>query len=210
MVATKVLLVDDHPVIRKGIRDLLEETTDIEVVGETSQGAEALVLAEQLSPDVMLLDMELPDMTGNDVVRRLKARSLPVMVLALSAYDDKGYIMESIANGAAGYLLKDEVPEYIVEAIRGVARGERGWISRQVAGRLSDWMQQNQDETRQLTPRESEVLRFVVDGKTNLEIAYALGISDKTVEKHLDGIFTKLGVASRVEAAVRALRDGLV
>jgi DNA-binding NarL/FixJ family response regulator len=208
MTETRVVLVDDHPVVRKGIRDLLQEAIGITVVGEAGQGAEALELVRTLTPDVLLLDMELPDMTGDQVVRELKARGAPVLVLALSAYMDKEYITASLANGAAGYLVKDEVPEYIVEAIRGVARGERGWVSRQVAAHLSAWMEENVEGPRPLTPRELEVLHGVVDGKTNQEIALALSISEKTVEKHLDGVFTKLGVTSRVEAAVRAVREG--
>lgn len=209
MTETRVLLVDDHPVVRKGIRDLLEEAVGITVVGEAGQGAEALALVQTLAPDVLLLDMELPDMPGDQVVRELKARAAPVLILALSAYTDKEYITASLANGAAGYLVKDEVPEYIVESIRGVARGERGWVSRQVAANMTTWMQETEDNpSRPLTPRETEVLSAVVDGKTNQEIALALGISEKTVEKHMDGVFTKLGVASRVEAAVRAVREG--
>ena len=209
MPPTRVLLVDDHPVVRKGIHDLLDEAAGIAVVGEASLGVEALELAERLSPDIVLLDMELPDMTGSEVMSQLKAKGVSVRVLALSAYADRGYITESIAQGASGYLVKDEVPEHIIEAIRGVARGEQGWVSQQVAAHLSAWMQEKEaDKTRPLTPRESEVLKLVVDGKTNQEIAYALGISEKTVEKHLEGVFTKLGVTSRVEAAVYAVREG--
>ena len=209
MAQTRVLLVDDHPVVRKGIHDLLDKAAGIAVVGEASHGAEALQLVEQLSPDVLLLDMELPDMTGNQVISELKARDVSVTVLALSAYADREYIMESLAHGAAGYLVKDEVPENIIEAIRGVARGEQGWVSRQVAAHLTTWMQEKDEKkTQSLTPREIEVLRQVVDGKTNQEIAFALGISEKTVEKHLEGVFARLGVTSRVEAAVHAVREG--
>jgi DNA-binding NarL/FixJ family response regulator len=209
MAQTRVLLVDDHPVVRKGIHDLLNEAAGIAVVGEASHGAEALQLVEQLSPDVLLLDMELPDMPGNQVISKLKARGVTVTVLALSAYADREYITESLAHGAAGYLVKDEVPENIIEAIRGVARGEQGWVSRQVAAHLSTWMQEKEaGKTKLLTPREIEVLRQVVGGKTNQEIAFALGISEKTVEKHLEGVFARLGVTSRVEAAVHAVREG--
>lgn len=209
MTQIRVLLVDDHPVVRKGIHDLLNEAAGIAVVGEASLGAEALQLVEQLAPDVLLLDMELPDISGNQVISDLKARGAAVAVLALSAYADREYITESLAHGAAGYLVKDEVPENIVEAIRGVARGEQGWVSRQVAAHLSTWMQEKDDsQAKPLTPREIEVLRQVVEGKTNQEIAFALGISEKTVEKHLEGVFARLGVTSRVEAAVHAVREG--
>ncbi len=205
----RVLLVDDHPVVRKGIHDMLDEAVGIEVVGEASHGAQALELVQQLAPDVMLLDMELPDMKGSELITELKARGAPVKMLALSAYADREYITESLAQGASGYLVKEEVPEHIVDAIRGVARGEQGWVSQQVSARLSAWMQEQANaKTKPLTPREIEVLQHVVDGKTNQEIAFALGISEKTVEKHLEGVFSKLGVTSRVEAAVYAVREG--
>jgi len=211
MAEIKVILVDDHPVVRKGIRDLLDDAPGIRVVGEGSSGKEALEQVQSATPDVLLLDMELPDMTGIEVMRTLKTQESRVVILALSAFADKAYITESLASGAAGYLIKEEIPENIVEAIRGVSRGEQGWVSRQVAAKLTAWMQEREaGEANRLTPREVEVLRAVVEGKTNQEIGFSLGISDKTVEKHLEGIFAKLGVSSRVEAAVRAVREGLV
>jgi DNA-binding NarL/FixJ family response regulator len=207
---TTVLLVDDHPVVRAGIRNLLEKANDILVVGEASNGEEALRLVEKLSPDVLLLDMEMPGLNGNDVAQKLQETKSSVRILALSAHDDKQYIQELLAIGAAGYLVKEEVPEAIVEAVRGVSRGERGWVSRRVAARISSWMQGDDQPPMGLTDREIEVLKAVVAGKTNQEIGLALGIRPKTVEKHLDGIFTKLGVSSRVEAAVHAVREGWV
>lgn len=203
-----VLLADDHPIVRRGIRNMIEGAVGIQVIGEASRGAEVLELVDKLSPAVLLLDMELQDMTGNEVILALKAKQIPTIILALSAFLDKEFITNSLINGAAGYLVKDEVPENIIEAIRGVARGERGWVSRQVAAHLSTWMQEQTDQDRKLTPRETEVLNGVVNGKTNQEISYSLGISEKTVEKYLDRIYTKLGVASRVEAAVLAVREG--
>jgi DNA-binding NarL/FixJ family response regulator len=128
----------------------------------------------------------------------------------LSAYDDKQYILELLANGASGYLVKEEVPETIIEAVRGVARGEQGWVSRRVASQMADWIHTDEPGKMGLTTRELDVLRLVVAGKTNQEIGIALGISEKTVEKHLEGVFNKLGVASRVEAAVVAVRKELV
>lgn len=203
-----VLLADDHPIVRRGIRNMIDGAVGIKVIGEASRGAEVLELVDQLSPNVTLLDMELPDMTGNDVILALKEKQAATIILALSAFLDKEFITQSLVNGAAGYLVKEEVPENIIEAIRGVARGERGWVSRQVAAHLSTWMQEQSEQEKKLTPRETEVLNGVVNGKTNQEISFGLGISEKTVEKYLDRIYTKLGVASRVEAAVLAVREG--
>ncbi len=210
MSQTTVLLVDDHPVVRAGIRNLLERAPDIHVVGETGNGVDALRLVEELSPDVLLLDMELPGMNGNQVAQKLQKAGSRVRILALSAYDDKQYIQELLANGAAGYLVKEEVPETIVEAVRGVSRGEKGWVSRRVAAQMTSWVTDKSQERHGLTSRETQVLEGVVAGKTNQEIGLSLGISEKTVEKHLEGIFAKMSVASRVEAAVLAVREGWI
>ncbi len=205
----RVILADDHPVAREGLRHLLGKAIDIEVVGEANDGVEALRLVEKLAPDVLVLDMEMPGLKGVEVAQQLRAAGSPVRILALSAYDDKHYILELLANGASGYLIKEEVPETIAEAVRGVGRGEQGWVSRRVAAQIVAWTQEEAEKT-SLTQREEEVLRLVAAGKTNQEIGLALGISEKTVEKHLERIFTKLGVISRVEAAVWAVRAGLV
>jgi DNA-binding NarL/FixJ family response regulator len=209
MTTIRVILADDHPVTRDGIRNLLQRASGIEVVGEADNGTEALRLIEELTPDVLLLDMEMPGLKGIDVARQLKAGSSPVRILALSAYDDKQYILELLASGAAGYLVKEEAPEAIIEAVRGVAHGQQGWVSRRIAAQMMAWTREEPPKTN-LTEREMGVLRLVAAGKTNQEIGLALGISDKTVEKHLEAIFGKLGVASRVEAAVWAVRAGWV
>lgn len=208
MAKIRVLLVDDHPIVRSGIRNLLDKSAGIEVVGEASDGIKGMDMIVQQQPDVVLLDMELPGISGTEISLRVKDQGLTCAILALSAYDDRGYIQEVLANGASGYLMKEEIPENIVEAIRGVARGERGWLSRKIAAQMTEWMRGDAQKPAELSARELEVLKGVVDGKTNQEIAFQLGISVKTIEKHLDGIFTKLGVASRVEAAVMAVREG--
>jgi DNA-binding NarL/FixJ family response regulator len=210
MTKIRVVLADDHPIAREGLRNLLQKAVDIDVVGEASDGAEALRLAQTLSPDVLLLDMEMPGLKGLEVAQQLQAAGLSVHILVLSAYDDEAYIKGLLSSGAAGYLVKAEVPQAIIEAIRGVARGEQGWVSRQVAARMATWSSEEILQKRALTERERDVLKLVVEGKTNQEIGLALGISEKTVEKHLDSIFTKLQVSSRVEAAVWAVREGLL
>jgi DNA-binding NarL/FixJ family response regulator len=210
MTDIRVLLVDDHPIVREGIRNLLTTAIGIELIGETGSGQEALNMAANLAPDVMILDMELNDIKGMEVAHRLVEADSKVRILALSSYDDSEYISAMLSLGANGYLIKEEAPQYIVEAIRGVARGEKGWVSRRVAAKLGQILQGENKPGYGLTDREFQVLRLVVDGKTNGEVAFSLGISEKTVEKHLDSIFTKLNVSSRVEAAVMAVRQNLV
>jgi DNA-binding NarL/FixJ family response regulator len=210
MVKVRVVLADDHPVTRAGIRKFLDKDPDIEVVAEAETGEDTLRLVQEHHPDVLLLDMELPGIKGVDVARQLRESGSAVRILALSSYDDKQYIFGLLAAGASGYLIKEEIAQTIVEAVRGVARGEQGWVSRRVAAIMANWTRQGENEGRGLTDRETQVLRWVSKGKTNQEIGVELGISEKTVEKHLESVFSKLRVASRVEAAVLAVREGLV
>jgi two-component system, NarL family, response regulator DegU len=206
----RVLIVDDHPVVRTGIRNMLEPAIGISVVGEASTGSEALQMIESLQPNVVLLDMKLPDMSGIDVIKQIYETKSKSRVLGLSSYDDREFISQLLNYGASGYLLKEEVPEYIIDAVRGVAHGEAGWVSRKVAALLSQIFLKDKEDGTDLTARELEVLRLVVDGKTNDQIGVSLGISVKTVENHLHAIFRKMGVISRVEAAVMAVRESLL
>ena len=210
MASIKVVIADDHPVVRLGIRTMLERAEDIQIIGEAVNGPDALRLAKELTPDVLLLDMEMPGMEGSEVAQKLNAERTNVRILALSAHEDRYYIQQLLANGASGYLVKDEVPETIIDAVRGVYQGEQGWVSRRIAALMTAWVSDREEMTGELSDRETEVLRWMVAGHTNLEIAQELGISQKTVEKHLDSIYTKLKVLSRVEAAVRAIKEGLV
>ncbi len=132
----RVVIADDHAIMRVGIRNILSRSEKICVVGEASNGAEAIQLVSELSPDVLILDMEMPVMDGVEVARRLQTNDSPVHILVLSAYDDRQYILEMLNMGAAGYLIKDEAPEVIVDAVQGIAKGEKGWISRKAAVRL--------------------------------------------------------------------------
>jgi DNA-binding NarL/FixJ family response regulator len=133
---TRVVLAEDNKTVRKGIKRFLNRATDIEVVGEAEDGIEALQLVDKLLPDLLLLDVEMPRLNGIEVAQRLKKSKTKTRILALSAYDDQEYIQEMLANGASGYLVKDEAPERILEAVRGVVRGEVGWVSPQVKARL--------------------------------------------------------------------------
>lgn len=210
MTKTRVIIADDHPITRSGIRRYLENASDIEIIDEADNGELALELAREKSPDVLLLDMELPGISGVEVAKALSEENAQIRILALSGHADRQYIFGVLSNGALGYLIKEEIPENILEAVRGVARGEKGWISRKVAAILSTWNPMSELDDDELTGRELEVLADVVAGKTNLEIGQNLGISPKTVEKHLESIYSKLKVASRVEAAVFAVRENLI
>jgi len=205
----RVVLTDDHPVVRSGIRQLLENTSDIVVVGEASDGVEALRLVNELAPDVLLLDMEIPGETGVQVARQLQAAASPVRILALSAYDDEQYIVGSLASGAAGYLTKEEALETIAEAVRGVAHGEEGWLSRRAAAQVAAWTRKGLSHDNGLTERELEVVRLAARGWTNDHIAEALSISERTVRFHLTNVYTKLGVSTRGAAIAWAVREGL-
>lgn len=136
MAKVRVVIADDHAIMRVGIRNILSRSNEICVVGEASNGAEAIELINELNPDVLILDMEMPIMDGVEVARRLQASNSPVRILVLSAYDDRQYILEMLNMGASGYLIKDEAPEVIVDAVQGISHGEKGWISRKAALRM--------------------------------------------------------------------------
>jgi DNA-binding NarL/FixJ family response regulator len=142
METIRVVLADDHPLMRRGICSMLNRTEDIEVVGEARNGYEALSMVHELDPDVLLLDMEMPGLPGMEVAKELEAAGSGVPILALSAHEDKQYILGILATGAAGYLTKEELPETIVRAVRGVAKGENGWVSRKIAEYLRRWQNQ--------------------------------------------------------------------
>jgi DNA-binding NarL/FixJ family response regulator len=210
MVPIRVVICDDHPVVRSGIRLALEKAPDIEVVGEAADGLEALCVVEEVAPDVLVLDIEMPRLTGIEVTRRLREVQQQVQILIMSAHEDEQYIIELLSMGAAGYLTKDEAYNTIINAVRGIARKEGGWLSRRVVACMADRTRKKPSSDINLTNREQQVLQLLVAGKTNQHIADTLFISEKTVEKHMGGMFEKLGVNTRVEAAVWAVRTQLV
>ncbi len=207
--AIRVVLADDHPLFRAGVRLLLERANGIDVVGEAGTGVEALGLVRDLQPDVIILDMEMPEMTGVEVARRLRAIGSAVRVLVLSAYDDDEYVAELLESGATGYLTKEEMPERIVAAVRGVARGREGWLSQGVAAKALR-RREAEPTAQPLSPREREVLRLIANGLDNGAIAEGLFISESTVKNHITNLFVKLGVRSRAEAVACAWRHGLM
>jgi DNA-binding NarL/FixJ family response regulator len=205
----RVVIADDHPVVRTGIRMLLERSDDIVVVGEAGDGHEALHLSETLTPDVLLLDLAMPGLNGIEVARALQSARSPVRVLVLSAYDDDQYIYGLLNSGAAGYLTKEEAMTTIDEAIRGIASGKDGWLSRRITEKLVQRVvsrgQQERDITA-LTEREIVVARLVAQGWGNQQIAEELQLSERTVRFHLQHIYEKLDFNTRSELIVWALR----
>ncbi|MDA8189392.1 MAG: response regulator transcription factor [Dehalococcoidales bacterium] len=204
----RVLLADDHPALRVGLRVLLEQASDVEVVGDAGDGREALDRIEELRPDVAVLDCQLPEIQGTEVAAEIRRRGLATRVLALSAYRDEKYVRGMMKAGAVGYLLKDEAPRVIVAAVQAAARGE-SWFSPEVAAKVAAWQRGELSEQPDLTEREMEVLQLVAKGKSNKEIAYALNVTERTIEFHVGNILSKLGVASRVEAAMWARDRGI-
>ncbi|MFZ2487303.1 MAG: response regulator transcription factor [Anaerolineae bacterium] len=201
----RVLLVDDHPAFRMGLRLVLGQAADIVVVAEASTGADALALAQSLTPDVVVLDYQLPDLTGDAVARVLRARGLSCAVLALSAYTDEATVQRMVQAGALGYLVKEEAPAAIVDAVRAAARGEGRW-SAAVASKLAA---SHGAVPGELTAREQDVVRLLARGWDNRRIARELHIGERTVRFHLRNIFDKIDAQSRTEAAVWAVHRGL-
>ena len=204
----RVLLVDDHPALRVGLRGLLDREPDIVVVGEADDGRAALALCDALEPDVAVLDCHMPGPEGAAVASRFHDRVPPVRVIALSAYDDDRYIAGMLRSGASGYLLKNEAPSQIVEAVRRAMREEMLWTAVQLA-RAARWQEDVARVRDALTEREHEVLSLVAEGLSNKEIALRLVVTVRTVDFHVSNVLRKLAVISRVEAAVWA-REHLV
>lgn len=201
----RVVIADDHQVARRGMRDLLDAQPDITVIGEAADGRSALQLAKQRSPDVLVLDNRMPDLTGVEVLQRLSDADVVIPSVILSATSDSASVRYALAAGAAGYLTKDADMDVIVAAVRGVARGEGGWLSRQAAAQARS----EPAAFKQLTPREREVLRLVTRGWTNAQMADELGISERTVRHHLSNIYDKLEVRSRNALLVWAIDHGV-
>lgn len=208
----RVLLADDHVLVREGTRRLLEREEDLKVVGEAGDGEEAVELVERLKPDVALIDIAMPKLNGIEATKKIKALSPSTAVLILTAYDDDQYIFTLLEAGAAGYLLKDVRSTQLIEAIREVYAGEsvlHPAIARKVVSRFARAGEKGGESgLDQLTGRELEVLKLAAKGMTNTDIARELSLSVRTVQNHLSNVFSKMGVGSRTEAVLHALRKG--
>jgi DNA-binding NarL/FixJ family response regulator len=210
----RIILADDHAVVRQGIRRFLEEDEAIDVVAEACDGAEAVRLVEQHRPDVAVLDIRMPEVSGVEATRRIKGRFSAVRVLILTAYDDDPYVFALLEAGADGYVLKTASGDDLVDAVHTVHRGESALspeiatkvVRRATSGRPAGAL----DQATPLTPREIDVLRLVARGMTNLQIGRELGISHRTVRVHLTSTYRKLDVSNRTEAVTEAHKCGWI
>lgn len=211
----RILLVDDHPALRIGLRILLEQAPDIEVVGEASTGTEALALILAKQPDVVVLDCQLPEMDGISVAREIQRRGLCTRILALSSYDEIEYVRGMVETGAVGYLLKNEAPSVIVSAVH--ATEKQKWFSPSIAAHIVTLMENekqkklvptHQNLANGATAREQEVLERLAKGWTNGQIAKSLVITKRTVAYHIENLLNKLDASNRTEAVVQAIRRG--
>jgi len=208
----RIFLADDHVVMRDGLKSLVNAQPDMNVVGEADNGRTALIQASELQPDVIIMDVSMPDLNGIQVTERLKQVCQKIMVLVLTAHDDSGYLRQLLEVGASGYVLKKAAAEELIKAIRVVAAGgvylDPSMAGKVVGGYLGKRGLRNNSLGNEISERESEVLRLVAWGYTNKEVAGYLGISVKTVETHKANLMQKLDLKSRVEMVHYALRRG--
>lgn len=200
----RVLIVDDHPVVRAGLASMLGTQAELEVIGAASSGEEALTMVQRHQPDIMLLDLRMSGMSGVDTLHAMKRAGLTVRVIILTNYETDEDIYRAVQAGAQGYLLKDTSLREMVEAIHAVHAAKR-YIPRHIASRLAERMMRTD-----LTARELEILKMLSKGPTNKQIGHALGISDNTVRNHVNSIIEKLEVSDRTEAATTAIQRGII
>jgi len=209
----KILLAENHVVVRESIRQLLEHQANFEVIGEASDGEEAVRMARQLKPDVIIMDISMPNLNGIEATKQIKALHPSAVILILTAYDYEQYIFPLLEAGAAGYLLKDIGSRELVEAIQTVHRGEavlHPAVARKVMERLRQAKAEPTAEHASdlLTKRETIILKMAAKGSSNTDISRELHLSVRTIESHLGSIFNKLGVGSRTEAVIKAMKKG--
>lgn len=205
----KILLADDHTIVRQGLKLILSSQPDFQVVGEAANGREVVELAEKLHPDIVLLDVAMPELNGIEATRRMMEANGRLRILVLSMHKESVYVREILKAGARGYLLKDVIDTELLNAVRSVARGD-GYISPAVSGALlSDYRQNTTDPADLLTNREREVLLLIAEGKTNKEVATKLNLSVYTVDSHRGKIMEKLNLHSTGELVRFAIKNGL-
>jgi DNA-binding NarL/FixJ family response regulator len=204
----KILIADDHGIVRSGVKLLLDRQPDMEVVAEAEDGVDALekVLAER--PDVVILDVAMPRMTGLQATHEIKRQSPDTHVLILSMHDDEHYLFEALRAGASGYVLKRAADQDLVDAVRAAAKGEPFLTSSAQQALIRDFLERG--EQPELTPREAEIVKLIAEAHTNREIAEILHLSEKTVESHRANVLQKLGMRDRVELVRYAIRRGLI
>jgi DNA-binding NarL/FixJ family response regulator len=205
----RVLIADDHGVVREGLRTFLLLQDGIEVVGDAADGLEAVAAAKQLAPDVVLMDLVMPGIDGVEAMRRIREQQPGARVIVLTSFADDEKLLAAVRAGAAGYLLKTAPPQEVVRAIRAAHAGN-AVLDPVPAGRLLQALATGGQERQPLTPREREVLELLTRGLANKRIALELGVSEKTVKAHVGRILAKLGVSDRTQAALYAVREGLV
>jgi NarL family two-component system response regulator LiaR len=203
-----VVIADDHPFVRHGLRTYLETLEDMDVAGEATNGVEAVELVERLLPDVVLMDLVMPEMDGIGAIRRIREVAPSTRVIALTSFADDEKVFPAIKAGAAGYLLKDVRPADLADAVRKASRGE-ALLAPSVAARLMQEVSGERQAPAGLTERELEVLRLIARGMSNKQIAKELVVSEKTVKTHVSNILAKLHLADRTQAALYAVREGL-
>jgi len=207
----RILIADDHGIVRSGLRLLLERQSDIQVIAEAGDGIEARDLALEHRPDLAILDVGMPRMTGLQATREIKAYASDVSVVMLSMHADERYLFEALQAGASGYVLKAEADQDLVAAVRAVQRGEPFLTNAAERSLVREWMADDSTGPREpLTPREREVVKLIAEAHTNREIAETLHLAEKTVESHRANVLRKLGMRDRVELVRYAIRRGLV
>jgi DNA-binding NarL/FixJ family response regulator len=206
----RVLIADDHGIVRSGLRMLLEAQPDVEVIAEAADGAEARDAAIRERPDIAILDVKMPKLTGLQVTREIKEQAPEISVLILSMYDDERYLFEALKAGASGYVLKSQADSELVDALHAVERGEPFLTPEAQRALIKDVLGQGSVRDEELTPREQEVVKLVAEAHTNKQIAEILHLAEKTVENHRSNAMRKLGMRDRVELVRYAIRRGLI
>ena len=206
----RILIADDHGIVRSGLRLLLEREPDIEVVAEASDGVEARDLAIRERPELAILDVKMPRLTGLQATREIREQAPDVAVLILSMHDDERYLFEALKAGASGYVLKRQADQDLLDAVRAVQRGEPFLTPDAQRALIKDVLERGLTDSDELTPREQEVVKLVAEAHTNREIAEILHLAEKTVESHRANAMRKLGMRDRVELVRYAIRRGLI